>query len=602
MTLEFTLRMVHPWSFRITGERMDLAADPPQFVKLATRRSVRRWRDRRLACSLPGLMVHKTGIATKGIKAAAKAPGKKDPLANQWTAGCRAALRSAVSNGQWPQVRLKRAGLADSDLCQLCHEAPGTILHRRHCRATRHTRGDMCVPKHLKATYNALSESQKRHLQTRGLVELPDISMHGRSEHDTLQWTMYPEDGVLQTGWKVYLDGSLRDGPNEHLTRAGFGFIAYGEDGRVRAAACGVPPPWINSIHGAELWALYAAMRISLPGVSYRSDRKAVVDMFKNGATAATAATVEMARLWRLVFAACDGTPNPHDTVDLVWMAAHTKEKDAGVLRLSDGSLLTKRDRQANDAADFLAKRGAQTHRVLKAVRTAFKERELLAEWAAQSLGIATFAANNLKVEGQQGLQRDSTGLPKHKRKSKPTPTASDPGAACDPPLDEPPTETAGHGRPPKRTYSAARDRANSASSSCDSSEADLEADLAASSARACMARQRRASCERTQRVLAEAGRRACTDEGEATARHRLLNVRKRVRWKECQATTLAHATPADASCVPVLAEPPAGTTTPLPCTAGPTSYERRRPLRLATGEPSFTPKATSDAIRSLLG
>ena len=166
----------------------------------------------------------------------------------------------------------------------------------------------------------------------------------------------------------MYLDGSLRDGPNELLTRAGFGFIAYDEHGSVKAAACGVPPPWTNSIYGAELWAFYAALRISMPGVAYRSDRKAVVDTFNAGEKVATAATVDMARLWQLVFGACDGTPIPHLDVDLIWMPAHTKQGDIGLLHLSDGSLLTKRDRKANDEADHLAKRGAQSHRLPKKV------------------------------------------------------------------------------------------------------------------------------------------------------------------------------------------------------------------------------------------
>ena len=100
----------------------------------------------------------------------------------------------------------------------------------------------------------------------------------------------------------MFLDGSLRDGPSERLGRTGFGFIAYDAEGRIRAAACGVPPPWINSIHGAELWAFFAAIRCSLPGASYRSDRKAFVDTFKAGRTVATASSVDHARLWKLIF------------------------------------------------------------------------------------------------------------------------------------------------------------------------------------------------------------------------------------------------------------------------------------------------------------
>ena len=368
---------------------------------------------------------------------------------------------------------------------------------------------------------------------------------------------------MLQTGWKAYLDGSLRDGPNELLTRAGFGFIVYDQHGTVKAAACGVPPPWVNSIHGAELWALYAALRISLPGVTYRSDRKAVVDTFKAGERTATAATVEMARLWRLVFAACDSTPEPHLNVDLAWMPAHTKQGDVGTVRLSDGSLLSKRDRQANDAADFLAKRGAQTHRVPRKLRQAFKEREMLAEWGARALGLATFAANNLKVDGEKGTRRDSTGLPKARRQKRggdTTVVAAE--ATADPPAHSEANKTPGAAEgatsdatatgaatttaaaaPPgagKGAKAVGLRSEQDASSSCDSSEVDLELRAHSSSARACRTRQLKTARERTHELALAAARRASTDENEATAPQRLKNVRKRVQWRESVATAPA--------------------------------------------------------------
>ena len=49
--------------------------------------------------------------------------------------GCeRAALRSAVAGGQWPQTRLALAGLADHPNCALClhngKEVAGTLTHK----------------------------------------------------------------------------------------------------------------------------------------------------------------------------------------------------------------------------------------------------------------------------------------------------------------------------------------------------------------------------------------------------------------------------------------------------------------------------------------
>ena len=48
----------------------------------------------------------------------------------------------------------------------------------------------------------------------------------------------------------------------------------------------------------------------------------------------------------------------------VVWMPAHTKESDVGAKTLSDGSLLTERDRRGNDRADTLAKMAVGEHRL----------------------------------------------------------------------------------------------------------------------------------------------------------------------------------------------------------------------------------------------
>ena len=213
-------------------------------------------------------------------------------------------------------------------------------------------------------------------------------------------------------GWTTYLDGSFRDGPTEDLGRTGWGFISYDADGIIRAAAFGVPPPWIRSIHGAEMWAVFAALRCSLPGGIYRSDRKAVVSTFAAGRAQATTASDEHARLWDMIFTACDDG----DT-QLVWMPAHTSAADVGRARLSNGDLLTARDRAANDAADTLAKRGAETHRAPKEVRKQWKQRDLLATWAARTLAIVTHLANNAQCDGSDKSLRDSAGIPRAARR-----------------------------------------------------------------------------------------------------------------------------------------------------------------------------------------
>ena len=235
-------------------------------------------------------------------------------------------------------------------------------------------------------------------MSTRVLLAAPGLSQYRRSAFDTLAWTICADGDLLQAGWTVYLDGSFIDGPSALLGRVGFGFVALGMDGLVKAAAYGVPPPWIRCIHGAEMWAFFAALRCSMPGVSFRSDRRAVVDTFRRGAEYATAAPIEHARLWGLIFAACDDYEAPHKDLPIEWMPAHTTEAHVGVVRLSDGHDLTAQDRFGNDLADSLAKKGAHLHRVPEAARLQVHGYRQLAVWAARTLALRTYAANHLEV------------------------------------------------------------------------------------------------------------------------------------------------------------------------------------------------------------
>ena len=82
---------------------------------------------------------------------------------------------------------------------------------------------------------------------------------------DTWHWDLRPPDGLLEPGWAIYLHGSFRDGPSVRTGRTGWAFVAKDATGEVVAAAYGVPPPWVRSIHGAEVWAFRAALSCALP-------------------------------------------------------------------------------------------------------------------------------------------------------------------------------------------------------------------------------------------------------------------------------------------------------------------------------------------------
>lgn len=326
------------------------------------------------------------------------------------------ALRSAVLNGQWPQARLHQAGLAADATCRLCGEMPGTLLHRRVCAATAPFRGSPDPPPAARAAWAVLSDEQRDLLSTRGLLAEIDLSRYPASPHEVMRWHVHPADGILLPGWTAYLDGSLRDGPDRRTGRAGWAFVALDDTGAVVAAAFGVPPPWIRSIHGAELWALYAALRCSLPGVAFRSDRLAAVLTFRRGRAFATRFSEAYARLWRMVFTACDDFDSPEVDIDIQWMPAHTVEADVGTVCLSNGQLLTAADRHGNDLADRLAKRGAELHRLPASVLEAFHRQHLLSAWAARELAVRTFVANDCPCVPGRTARRDSDGLPRWRR------------------------------------------------------------------------------------------------------------------------------------------------------------------------------------------
>ena len=398
------------------GVRIDFSIDSPKAIQLTVRRSVWRWRDRRIAAQLPGLDHGGVGLVTFGVAAASRPPRVDDALARHWSRGCFSALRSAVVNGQWPQARLHQAGLATEASCRLCGERAGTLLHRRECATTAPFRGSPDPPPAARAAWAVLSDKQRDILSTRGLLAEIDLSRYPVSPHEVMRWHMQPADGILLPRWTAYLDGSLRDGPDRRTGRAGWAFVALDDTGAVVAAAFGVPPPWIRCIHGAELWALYAALRCSLPGVAFRSDRLAVVRTFRRGRAFATRYSEAYARLWRMIFTAFDDFDSPEIDIDIEWMPAHTVETDVGTACLTNGQLLSAADRHGNDLADSLAKQGAELHRLPAPVLEAFNRQHLLSAWAARELAVRTFVANDCPCVPGRTATRDSDGFPRWRR------------------------------------------------------------------------------------------------------------------------------------------------------------------------------------------
>ncbi len=119
------------------GRRLDLTLDPPIMIKSEVIAAVRRWRWARVVDRHPVL---RDGHAD-GDKSLDPLRRLLRPTARRagWGAAQQAALKSAVTNGQWLQTRLHAAGLVEDPACQLCAQtsshpgiaAPaGTAKHR----------------------------------------------------------------------------------------------------------------------------------------------------------------------------------------------------------------------------------------------------------------------------------------------------------------------------------------------------------------------------------------------------------------------------------------------------------------------------------------
>jgi len=217
--------------------------------------------------------------------------------------------------------------------------------------------------------------------------------MRKKAQHATFHWVVKPEDGIIQG--TIYTDGSALDGPSPGLMRCGLAFVAVDSEGNITASAYGLPPPWIDDIGGAEAWALLQAGMRALPGgCTFKVDCEPCVKAVKDGIVIATAANKVNARVHGLILRALDDTP----ASKVIWLPAHKGQAQVGKMRCGDGTFLTKTDLFGNDAADKLAKRAVQGHRVSKADVEGWDKTCSDVKAIAMSVARATHLANNCEV------------------------------------------------------------------------------------------------------------------------------------------------------------------------------------------------------------
>ena len=167
-------------------------------------------------------------------------------------------------------------------------------------------------------------------------------------------------------------------------------------------AAHGVPPKWVDSIQGAELWAVNMALQhVQCPEKLY-SDCDSVRLGAKKSLEWATSSKRRHARIWSTIALQIEGA-----TELIQWMPAHTSEASIGERLCSDGVPVSGDLWSANQIVDMLAKQSADSVRLSQSFRSSFNFKEAKAFELAKYLGQVTFEANN-HVSGDGKVIRDS--------------------------------------------------------------------------------------------------------------------------------------------------------------------------------------------------
>ena len=389
----------------------------PAWVLGKVRESVHRWRWRRVEAVHSAALgkCRGNGPLWRPILGALNGKDSKN-----WGPKEKGALRSLVANRQWPQQRLHAAGMVSDSTCKLCRDmpngsVPGTLLHRHVCPALRKFREEFLpewLSEYIRTNINDLSPVAFLAL-TRGLVPTPALPSRSSACFDTFSWVQECR-GDIPCQCTVFTDGSLLD--NKLPTRChalGWAFVVIDEDGSVLASARGVPPEYIDTIQGAELWAIkMALLHITFPKALYTDCESVRTGLYKGFAWAESAKR-RYSRVWT-------STINMIEELGKIvhWMPVHITESSVGEVRCSDLERVDQTKWWSNQIVDWLAKYAAEGIRVPVACRVNFLLAEKQLKELVIYLGRLTCQVNEFQTEN--GVVRDSDGLrPKGKRKSK---------------------------------------------------------------------------------------------------------------------------------------------------------------------------------------
>ena len=233
-----------------------------------------------------------------------------------------------------------------------------------------------------------------------------------------MRWFTAAPD-VTRTDLTWYIDGSQKYGHVWELRRTGCALVVVSAAGDLVAFGNAVPPRWVRTSAGAELWSLMLVLTIALAPPPTITDCMSILTASAAGSARAQDPRRPLAQIWSRIGALIDDdvsalTSNDH----LVWMPAHGGLATIGRAVRSDGVCISAIDWRANRLADALAKAAIGEVAACARAMSLLKVAEDLVRHECAVLGSVTHAANNHPVTDtdKRGrlrtfTRRDSTGL-----------------------------------------------------------------------------------------------------------------------------------------------------------------------------------------------
>jgi hypothetical protein len=342
------------------GATLDAMLDPPKVFANAAARSAERLMLDKVASELPFFKPYKSDCVGHSTYAAqnARDGGRRHVMVNlsmyikpllagskralnkapQWTSRCKQYLRSAMTGGQWPQTRkAKLPGFVGDNLCQLCHQSPGTAEHRFCCATTKPREGWTPLDTDAKRFIGTLSSDRADTLQNRAALTVQIPIAQPQIESNGWRWITGPPPCNLEDlTWVI--DGSRKYASHWTLTTTGCGVAVLGKHGELVAYATATPPSWVKTSGGAEAWALLLTLKHCVDVPAILTDCLALLHMAKAGPLEAAKGKNTDARIWKLISKHTGGCYRRLQQ-RLTWMPAHTSAAENGKLK-SNGKVL----------------------------------------------------------------------------------------------------------------------------------------------------------------------------------------------------------------------------------------------------------------------